>query len=422
MYQYTDDDVRHLYQRIATDKERGKAVSELETQLGWCYSDDPLIMDEEVFTGVASCVMFDWMHIFCCSGIVGVEVGLFMQSLWKVSKASNLPPIRYEHVANYLENWSWPRAHAHARNLLKGQNSKSFWEHGELGGSASEQLSFLPVFGRFVKHVVASTDFGRRCVDQVASLLALVVVVELLHATMHGAEIPGDHLYQRVAAYLIQFKKAYGTSSFKPKHHYAIHLAGMLRIHGFLHSCWVHERRHQNIRRHSDNRKTLVGYEEGLVENLCMDNSHDLQDLDVMLDGGLVKPIYLVSQSMHKRLEKTFQFPAAAHVYTANTVHVNGCHIMRQDLAILHPAKLHDREVCASHKGFWFAEVWFHVRTADKTLSCVSPWSVIEEEGEYVVLQMRNKPMLVESDALLSALIFMRCTQSALALVPLAFR
>ena len=422
MYQYTDDDVRHQFQRIVTEKERGNDVSKLETKLGWCYSDDPLIMDEEVFTGVASCVMFDWMHIFFCSGIVGVEVGLFMQFLWTVSRASKLPPIKYEHVAIYLKNWSWPRAHAHASNLLDGQNAKTFWEHGELGGSASEQLSFLPVFGRFVKSVVAITDLGRRCVDQIESLLALVAVVDLLYAIMHGGEIPADDLYQRIALYLIAFKKAYGTLSFRPKHHYALHLAQMLRLHGFLHSCWVHERRHQNVRRHCDNRKTLVGYEEGLVEALCFDNCYDLQDLDVWLDGGLVNPIYRVSKKMHRWLEKTFKFPAATDVYTANTVHVNGCHILRKDLAILHPAKLPDRELCASHKGFGFAQVFFHFRTTDGTYSCVSPWSVTEEGEGHVVLQMQDKPMLVESDALLSPVIFMRCNQSALALVPLVFR
>ena len=189
MQQHTDESVRLTYQRIIDTKANGQAIAALETELGWSFSSYPLVMDTALFTRVISCVMFDWCHVYMVNGIVSVEIAYFVRDLWRTSRQRHRDPITYTHVHNYLQRWCWPRAHASPHNLCGASSAKSWMKNDTFGGTASEQLSFLPVFGRFVEVVVASTALGKVCERSVKSLLTLVVVVDLLHAIMRGATV-----------------------------------------------------------------------------------------------------------------------------------------------------------------------------------------------------------------------------------------
>ena len=426
MEQYTDASLRETYQRIIDLKDSGgsdRSVAALETELGWNYSVSPLVMDIEVFTGVDSCVMVDWCHIYFCKGLFGVEVGNFMQSLWDKSREHQLIPITYQAVHDYLQKWSWPKSHASPIKICEEGNAKAWWKSKELGGTASEQLSLAPVFGRFISVVVASTALGALCEAEIQSFLALLVVIELLHATMRGQPVHHTVLYKAQVEHLKAFKRAYGEAAFLPKHHYSLHLSKWLaRRLKMLFSCWVHERRHAKVRQHCLGRKTLLGYEEGMMEAICCDNYYELQEgFDLWIDGGLVPPIRAAPKKMHNALCNVLSLQANAILYTSYAVHTNSVNIWKRDLAIIDIAVLPSQYV-GLRGAYGFAEVWFHVRCDVGTFTCVSPWSVVEQGMRHVVLAIEDNPMMVRSDALLQSVIFMRASESAIVLLPLEFQ
>ena len=111
---------------------------------------------------------------------------------------------------------------------------------------------------------------------------------------------------------------------------------------------------------------------------------------------------------------------ANAIMYTAHAVHTNSNNIWKKDLATVDIAALPSEYV--GHGAYGFAEVWFHVRSDEGTFTCVSPWPVVEQDMRHVILATAENPIMVRSDALLGAVIFMRASDSAIALLPLEYR
>ena len=64
------------------------------------------------------------------------------------------------------------------------------------------------------------------------------------------------------------FKEAYGANLMRPKHHYALHLPLQLRVHGFLVATMTMERKHRVLKRYLRPRRTLVSFEDGIMEEI----------------------------------------------------------------------------------------------------------------------------------------------------------
>jgi hypothetical protein len=91
--------------------------------------------------------------------------------------------------------------------------------------------------------------------------------LEMLMGIPRGIVTPAD-LRRAIASHLEQYKQVYGEVAFIPKCHYTLHLPDMFQRHGFLVSCWVHERKHKEIKRYGnalDN--THDNYELSIIEN-----------------------------------------------------------------------------------------------------------------------------------------------------------
>ena len=74
MRQCTDAGIRATYRRLDAAKANGAsctALESLETDLGWTWSPQPLVMDVSIFKGAISSVMFDWCHVYVVGGTVG---------------------------------------------------------------------------------------------------------------------------------------------------------------------------------------------------------------------------------------------------------------------------------------------------------------------------------------------------------------
>ena len=89
------------------------------------------------------------------------------------------------------------------------------------------------------------------------------------------------------------YKSAYGEDSMIPKFHFSLHLPSMLRAHGLLVACFVHERKHKEVKRVANNMSNTQGwFESNILESVIQMHLQDLAD-DVympLLCANLVKP------------------------------------------------------------------------------------------------------------------------------------
>ena len=426
MVPHSDLSVRNTFQQLIDAKAAGisaTALRELETKLGWSFCAHPLLMDTRVCRGVVSTSMFDWMHVYCVNGLVSDEVALFMREMKAKAKTLHVDPITFDKVHTYMQTWRWPRALASAHNLCNSKSAHTWQENNSFGGTASEQLSFLPVFRRFTEAVISKSPLGLQFTAEITSMLALADVVDCLQAITRDHVVGEDHLYQLIATHLHAYRSAYGEDNMMPKHHYSIHLPKQMQAHGRLFACFVHERRHQEIRKHTMQRRTLTGYEAGLMEEVICDNIADMMDLDLWREGGLVEPVHQFSRRMHSMLCSALNCDEDEDLKTAAEMVMNRCRFMKGDVVLVRTAALQDWPCSATWRSYGCAEVWFHLLRNGTLYTCIAPWPVVSEGDRDAVLRMEDSPLLVPSYTLLAPLMHMRTDkQSCLALLPYQFR
>ena len=49
--------------------------------LGFNYPPEALLLDRQLNAGLASRLMYDWMHVYLCTGLLDVELGMHMVAL-----------------------------------------------------------------------------------------------------------------------------------------------------------------------------------------------------------------------------------------------------------------------------------------------------------------------------------------------------
>ena len=83
------------------------------------------------------------------------------------------------------------------------------------------------------------------------SFLALMEVIDMLHASMRSATDPAA-LAAVCRKFFERFIISYGQEQTLPKHHYLLHLSQSLKSVGFILNCFTHERRHKLVKRFAD--------------------------------------------------------------------------------------------------------------------------------------------------------------------------
>ena len=83
------------------------------------------------------------------------------------------------------------------------------------------------------------------------SFFGLCDVIALCHASMRKA-ISANELEGLTETHLKRFVQAHGIESTVPKHHLCQHLSRCLRTQKYLLSCFVHERKHKQIKHFAD--------------------------------------------------------------------------------------------------------------------------------------------------------------------------
>lgn len=74
-------------------------------------------------------------------------------------------------------------------------------------------------------------------------------------------------------------RAAYGTERIKPKHHYAMHNALQAERGDLVLDCFVHERKHQVLKRAANPIKNTIRFESSVLARVLLEQSRQLQAL-----------------------------------------------------------------------------------------------------------------------------------------------
>ena len=329
---HSDDSVREVMRRLQ-DLEAARAAGAISqaylnqaTQIhGWNFHTQGLIMNAQLAYKPISTLSFDWMHIWAVDGLVNREV----HALQEVKPTGFTGPL----LNAYLARWSWPKAVA---------SGKTVFETGKFSATASQTLSCMPVLSRYVREVVQPSGELR---DQVSSFLLCADTLEMLNGAARGVGTPA-RLEASTIEFLKAHQKAYGERWWVFKHHMSVHIPHMWQAFGGLLNCWVHERKHRQVKRFVLNKLHTHAYERGMMQSLIAQCLYDMQH--VTLGLGLIE-----ARSASKTLLETIRSmrPGIRHVQSSIQARIQqGSVVTRADVVLLG----HEYAQAAG-------EVWFHL-------------------------------------------------------------
>lgn len=388
----TDRSVRDSADLLARSFGRiGKGrFDNMEKALGFNYLPEGALFNDALMQrlhgGPISITQYDFMHIYYVGGIWNTECGYLLERLKKAGVIS------YRGIHDALQPWMFPK-HFKSRGIT-GQGVFKKHTDGEAKCSASEGLSIYPLI-RFLlmelnsdpSKTVLMADPDVTAAAQ--SYFALCVVLDRLkNLSIHSA----DEVSACIKAHLNLRLRAYKHTHFQPKCHFSMHIPQFMRRSKKVLSCWVHERKHRELKRYGTatcmSNKTS-SYEKGLLQECVLAQCQRLETLH------LRGPIELVSPSeasdMVRRNVNAWLDSEGLQVQVSDEVCVNGAlFIHSQDIAL----------VCVDGAEH-ICEVWLHayVPLRKLHLSCCSIWEPLGNNRFQIV----ERPMFLQTNQ------FLRC-------------
>ena len=245
-------------QRLANRLTQEK-YEEYERIHGWSWSYFNVITNERMRVRVASCVMYDWAHVYVNDGIADIEMGQCMKALHL-----SMPRTSYTECGQYCDSFTFPKSRGSPTHVFNDASNRNNLKKEAFTSSASEFLTLAPIVYRYLKKVALPRN---QSVPQVMSLIACLDVVMIWMAVQVGCVTPLK-LNEKILAQLVLYKAAYGDDGVRPKQHYALHLGHMLERFGFLLSTFTHERKHRLVKRYTRDRCKLQNWERNALEEV----------------------------------------------------------------------------------------------------------------------------------------------------------
>jgi len=341
--------------------------------------------------------MYDWMHVFLVSGIFQIEVGLLLQCLSRELRIS------CKELHDFTILFRWPvrleSRTASAKNAFEKKPQK-----GEFKCSASDALSIYPVLRLFLMRIALPKAVGNDKANAAfRSYFSLCEVLDLLRSVQKGNVHP-DELLAAIQAHLRQFQTAYDVEHWAPKFHYALHLPAMLREHGHLLSCFVHERKHKEIKRYGqevDN--THQGFERGILEAVLYVH------LACLGESG-----FFAGATPHLVGQKPASSELAACILQELGI-TDDVEVLCSKQACVSPGQFCSRNDVIVVRGAGrptVGQVWFHFQIEGECLTCFAPWPSLGNN----TFQVRAEPDFVfTADVMDTATYTLRGDQALLA-------
>ena len=379
------------------------AFTMLEKSVGINYREENILFSHWVLHDhiqPISMTMYDWMHCFMVGGSWNIEVGRLLAVL-----AAN--GHSHKAVHSFFQSLTFPTSltakGATGKDVFAKRPSAS--SDDPIKCSASEALScYGPLRIYLMLHVQAEP--GSLLFNCAQSYYALAAVVDILCAIQKGEpNATPEQLQDALCLHFKMFKLAYGIEPVVPKHHFSMHLPKMFREHGYLVSCWTHERKHKEVKRFANN----------------MSNTHSRFDANVL---------EAVAQAHVHALKDIANYPTME-------VQLDQPKLAPPDVADFFQARFQDQsDVLVSNKVFYgpsrscsvkdvvmftldgvsrIGQVWFHASIRGQCYSCLDCWITLGNNR----FQVTEQPVVVGSGSISNVCIY-RQTEDIVTVVPFA--
>lgn len=182
----------------------------------------------------------------------------------------------------------------------------------------------------------------------------------------------------------------------QPKAHYSLHLPSFLARDGQLTSCWVHERKHRQLKRHgnhSTNANRKVSWERGILEEVVLAQLLETNEWDCKSGVVLHNPLKAsaeLTMELQRNLGHTLD--SSFEVFVSFDALCNYENVSRGD--------------CAQTSAH-MVEIWFHLQVVSEVSgasfhSVVSKWKPAGPNQ----FRMTEAPELVPTESLQRAIPF----------------
>ena len=162
-------------------------LKDAQTNLGFSHNDFAILFDDFLRPKMLphKIVCYDWMHVWCVSGILPAHAGRFFY-YWHNHKNSDF---KIEQAREYLALWTWPREIGDSHTGVKAFDSdriENSLKAQYLHVTASEARSLIAPLGHFVRRSLINPDTDPPLRERAESFLHMVNVIEELEAASRG--------------------------------------------------------------------------------------------------------------------------------------------------------------------------------------------------------------------------------------------
>ena len=346
---HTDQSLRDIQSHMRRERTRitKTAFGELETRMGFHFSEHAVVNDTALNYRSISTLNFDWVHIYFSSGLFTREIEAFVAKARELAGKGKPALVSYADLHDYLQLWHVPACWA---------SCKTIFVKGSMAATASEQLSAAPLLRNFFENVVMREPSLSQLHEAARSAALVCAAVEKLQCATRKL-VGRPELRQAICDHLARHQRVHGTEWWTLKDHLALHLPDQEE----LFDTFVTERRHKDPKRFARLalRTSMKGYNKGLMEELVCQHFHDWNQFRP--EDALVAP-----HAVPKRLQGPLRdiFPTAYNIQISQQFRgADGRKIHAGDVALLGAARGHS---CC--------KIWYHVNVDGVPWTCLELW------------------------------------------------
>ena len=272
-----------------------------------------------------------------------------------------------------------------------------------VSAAAGQCIGFYPVFKLTLQSQTINTDEARQCVD---CFYALCDVLDILREAAVPHKVRPKDLQRAVLNHLRRFQACYGTQFWVPKAHLALHLALMLSLFGVLLSCFVHERKHKELKRFGtlsravERNPSCTNWDKGLLQNVLRVQLQDLHNgalPNVPVFSSKFRP---APKQQLAELRKYFGTPNADVNMSVEVLLRGYIHVHTGDVVSLTVGGVNR-----------VGEVWHHLEIDTTYFSCVNIFQSLPAKNMFLV---QDEPVLVETASIQFPVFYRRVDSTVL--------
>ena len=267
---HSNESIFAAVDRIA-EAPSNKKRAELEKMHGINHNTHGVLQCVELRSVVkpASCITYDFMHCFLTNGAADYE----MQLYWKACVSRGL--LTLDAMQKWMVRFTWPKHRQKPYPMWADYHAHVGSDgHEYYGGGASHLLSFYPVFRDLIQRVMPQDEM----VAETKSLLALFRVLDGWDVCVQSRS-PPPQWQERIMRWQHLYEAAWPDASWKPKHHFCIHVSRFFDQFGVVPNTFACERRHRIFKRVADHCSLqLDKFDRSLMLTLIADQANSLRE------------------------------------------------------------------------------------------------------------------------------------------------